>query len=127
MTITSLRRTLAIALVGVSAAAIANAADTAALLTSEAVESTMSTDPIYVPDLSKFLPAAGNRESLSSTLQIFVLMTVLTLLPSIVLMNPPFSVMANVEGRMADAAYRHVASALARLTPGGRLVAITGA
>jgi len=47
--------------------------------------------------------------------------------PSVVLMNPPFSAMANVEGRMADAAYRHVASALARLAPGGRLVAITGA
>ncbi|PTQ64117.1 NTP hydrolase family protein [Celeribacter persicus] len=49
------------------------------------------------------------------------------LVPSVVLMNPPFSVMANVTGRMADAAYRHVASALNRLTPGGRLVAITGA
>ncbi|WP_441847970.1 strawberry notch-like NTP hydrolase domain-containing protein [Paracoccus wurundjeri] len=49
------------------------------------------------------------------------------LIPSVVLMNPPFSVMANVEGRMADAAYRHVASALARLAPGGRLVTITGA
>ena len=48
-------------------------------------------------------------------------------MPSVVLMNPPFSVMANVSGRMADAAYRHVASALARLAPGGRLVAITGA
>ena len=47
--------------------------------------------------------------------------------PSVVLMNPPFSVMANVTGRMADAAYRHVASALTRLAPGGRLVAITGA
>nr|WP_321170058.1 strawberry notch family protein [Pseudodonghicola flavimaris] len=47
--------------------------------------------------------------------------------PSVVLMNPPFSVMANVEGRMADAAYRHVASALARLAPGGRLITITGA
>ncbi|ABS65972.1 putative methylase/helicase [Xanthobacter versatilis] len=47
--------------------------------------------------------------------------------PSVVLMNPPFSVMANVIGRMADAAYRHVASALNRLAPGGRLVAITGA
>ncbi len=47
--------------------------------------------------------------------------------PSVVLMNPPFSAMANVSGRMADAAYRHVASALARLAPGGRLVAITGA
>mgnify|MGYP000861098374 CR=1 FL=1 len=47
--------------------------------------------------------------------------------PSIVLMNPPFSAMANVEGRVADTTYRHVASALARLAPGGRLVTITGA
>jgi len=47
--------------------------------------------------------------------------------PSVVLMNPPFSAMVNVSGRMADAAYRHVASALARLADGGRLVAITGA
>ena len=46
--------------------------------------------------------------------------------PSVVLMNPPFSVMANVTGRVSDAAYRHVASALARLAPGGRLVTITG-
>jgi predicted RNA methylase len=48
-------------------------------------------------------------------------------IPSVVLMNPPFSAMANVSGRMADAAFRHVASALARLAEGGRLVAITGA
>ena len=47
--------------------------------------------------------------------------------PTVVLMNPPFSAMANVSGRMADAAYRHVASALARLADGGRLIAITGA
>ena len=47
--------------------------------------------------------------------------------PSVVLMNPPFSAMANVAGRMADTAYRHIASALARLADGGRLVAITGA
>ena len=47
--------------------------------------------------------------------------------PTVVVMNPPFSAMANVEGRMADAAFRHVASALARLAEGGRLVAITGA
>src|SRR5271166_6050583 len=47
--------------------------------------------------------------------------------PSVALMNPPYSVMANVSGRMADAALRHIASALARLADGGRLVAITGA
>jgi predicted RNA methylase len=47
--------------------------------------------------------------------------------PSIVLMNPPFSVAAHVDGRVADAAFRHLSSALARLAEGGRLVAITGA
>ncbi|MGE0565940.1 MAG: strawberry notch-like NTP hydrolase domain-containing protein [Pseudolabrys sp.] len=47
--------------------------------------------------------------------------------PTVVLMNPPFSAMANVSGRMADAVYRHIASALARLSDDGRLVAITGA
>ncbi|QND54140.1 DEAD/DEAH box helicase family protein [Phyllobacterium sp. 628] len=49
------------------------------------------------------------------------------IVPSVILMNPPFSVMANVTGRMTEAAYRHVASALARLVDGGRLVTITGA
>ncbi|WP_333825693.1 strawberry notch-like NTP hydrolase domain-containing protein [Pinisolibacter sp.] len=48
-------------------------------------------------------------------------------LPSVVVMNPPFSALAHVSGRVADAAVRHVASALAHLAPGGRLVAITGA
>ncbi|MFZ2156420.1 MAG: strawberry notch family protein [Bradyrhizobium sp.] len=47
--------------------------------------------------------------------------------PNVVLMNPPFSAVANVDRRMADAALRHIASALARLPEGGRLVAITGA
>ena len=42
-------------------------------------------------------------------------------------MNPPFSAAAHVEGRVADAAFRHITSALARLADGGRLVAITGA
>ena len=47
--------------------------------------------------------------------------------PSVVLMNPPFSAAAHVDGAVADAALRHVSSALARLAEGGRLVAITGA
>ena len=42
-------------------------------------------------------------------------------------MNPPFSALANVDRQMAGAALRHISSALARLTEGGRLVAITGA
>jgi predicted RNA methylase len=46
--------------------------------------------------------------------------------PSAVLMNPPFSASPHVEGRFAQAALRHIGSALARLADGGRLVAITG-
>jgi predicted RNA methylase len=47
--------------------------------------------------------------------------------PSVVLMNPPFSAAAHIDGRVADAAFRHISSALTRLADGGRLVAITGA
>ena len=47
-------------------------------------------------------------------------------IPDVVLMNPPFSVAAGVEGRYREATGDHLRSALARLAPGGRLVAITG-
>ncbi|OAN71685.1 methylase [Rhodobacteraceae bacterium EhC02] len=47
--------------------------------------------------------------------------------PSVIVMNPPFSVVANVGARTTAATARHLRSALARLAPGGRLVAITGA
>lgn len=47
--------------------------------------------------------------------------------PSVILMNPPFSAVAHVYGRTTEATARHLRSALARLAPGGRLVAITGA
>ena len=46
--------------------------------------------------------------------------------PSVVLMNPPFSAALHVQGRVAQADFHHVRSALARLPKGGRLVAITG-
>ena len=47
--------------------------------------------------------------------------------PSVILMNPPFSAVANVDTRNTEATTRHIRSALARLAPGGRLVAVTGA
>jgi predicted RNA methylase len=47
--------------------------------------------------------------------------------PSVVLMNPPFSAVAHVDGSVKDAAMRHISSALSRLCYGGRLVVITGA
>ncbi len=46
--------------------------------------------------------------------------------PSVILMNPPFSAVANVDSRTTEATARHLRSALARLASGGRLVAITG-
>lgn len=49
------------------------------------------------------------------------------IVPSVVVMNPPFSALAHVDRPMRDAALRHIRSALARLAPGGRLAAITGA
>jgi predicted RNA methylase len=47
--------------------------------------------------------------------------------PSVVLMNPPFAAAAHADGRVADAALRHISSVLAQLADGGRLVAITSA
>ena len=49
-----------------------------------------------------------------------------TIRPIVVLMNPPFSASPQIEGRFAEAAMRHISSALARLIEGGRLVVITG-
>jgi predicted RNA methylase len=46
--------------------------------------------------------------------------------PSVVLMNPPFTAGAYVDGHVTDAAWRHLSSAFARLRAGGRLVTITG-
>jgi hypothetical protein len=48
------------------------------------------------------------------------------LVPSVVLMNPPFSSSPLIEGRHAAATFEHIRASLARLRAGGRLVAITG-
>lgn len=46
--------------------------------------------------------------------------------PNVILMNPPFSASPLIAGRHALATFEHIRSALARLEPNGRLVAITG-
>ena len=48
-----------------------------------------------------------------------------TLQPTVVLMNPPFSVSPGIRRRRLDADLRHLRSAFAMLAPGGRLAAIT--
>ncbi|WP_019998952.1 strawberry notch family protein [Aureimonas ureilytica] len=49
-----------------------------------------------------------------------------SIVPSVVVMNPPFSASPKVEGRYKAATYKHIRSALQRLAPEGRLVTITG-
>ena len=46
---------------------------------------------VFIPDLTRIVPAASSRESLTSSLQILVMMTVLAVAPSIVLMMTCFS------------------------------------
>lgn len=47
-------------------------------------------EPLYIPDVSSWLPAAKSKESVSATLQIVVLMTLLTVAPSLLLMMTSF-------------------------------------
>jgi len=46
--------------------------------------------PVYIPDVSRWLPPAGDKESLSSTLQIVILLTLLAVAPGILLMMTSF-------------------------------------
>jgi len=48
------------------------------------------------------------------------------IVPSVALMNPPFSSSPLIEGRHAAATFEHIRASLSRLRAGGRLVAITG-
>lgn len=47
--------------------------------------------PLSIPDLTRVIPNATDPESVSSTMQIFVLLTVLTLVPSILIMTTSFA------------------------------------
>ena len=49
-----------------------------------------------------------------------------SIVPSVVVMNPPFSAAPKVDGRYKSATVRHVRSALQRMAPKGRLIAVTG-
>jgi flagellar biosynthetic protein FliP len=48
-------------------------------------------NPLNLPDLSKVVPPAENREGVTSTLQIFVILTVLSLAPAILVMTTCFT------------------------------------
>ena len=50
-----------------------------------------SESEFYIPDLTQVVPQAKDREGVSATLQIFVMMTVLTLAPAILVMTTSFT------------------------------------
>jgi flagellar biosynthetic protein FliP len=47
-------------------------------------------DPVYIPDVSHWLPQAADKKSLSSTLQILIMLTLLAVAPSLLLMMTSF-------------------------------------
>ena len=48
-------------------------------------------NPANIPDFSKFLPPAKDSAGVSTTMQIFVIMTVLTIVPSILILTTSFA------------------------------------
>ncbi len=57
---------------------------------SAAAQAPVANSPVALPDLTQILPAASSPQSVSGSLQILVLLTVLTLIPSILIMVTAF-------------------------------------
>jgi len=60
-------------------------------------------NPLNIPDLTKVIPTANTREGLSGSLQIFVIMTVLSLAPAILMMTTCFTRILIVLGLLRQA------------------------
>jgi len=58
--------------------------------TVRAAEASAAKDPVYIPDVSHWLPPAASRESLSRSLQIVVLLTLLAVAPGLLLLMTCF-------------------------------------
>jgi len=76
-------------------------------------------NPAQIPDLSRVLPAATDAQGVSSTLQIVVLLTILTLIPSILIMTTAFPRVMIVLGLLRQAI------GAPQLPPGQILVALS--
>lgn len=72
------------------------AAGGAAPALSHGVASGGAEGEFYLPDLTQWMPRAGSRESLSATVQILVVLSLLTILPSVILMMTCFTRMVIV-------------------------------
>ena len=69
----------------------------------EAVEDPIDNSALQIPDLTRVVPTAETREGLSTTLQIFIIMTVLMLAPSILVMTTSFTRILIVLGLVRQA------------------------
>ena len=69
----------------------------------QAGSSGMIDNPLLVPDARRILPTATDAGGISSTLQILVLMTVLTLVPSILILTTSFARVMIVMGLLRQA------------------------
>ena len=64
---------------------------------------TIDNSTLGIPDLGRILPPAQSRQAVSSTLQIFVILTVLTLAPSLLIMTTCFTRIMIVLGLLRQA------------------------
>ncbi len=60
-------------------------------LRAQAPAPTTIDNPLQIPDLSRVVPTATTREGVSTTIQIFILMTVLAMAPAILVMTTSFT------------------------------------
>ncbi|MCZ6816389.1 MAG: flagellar type III secretion system pore protein FliP [Planctomycetota bacterium] len=60
-------------------------------VTDAAAESSAIDNPLSIPDLSRIMPAATDAKGISSSLRILVLLTILSLAPSILIMMTSFT------------------------------------
>ncbi|MBI1825592.1 MAG: flagellar type III secretion system pore protein FliP [Planctomycetes bacterium] len=76
-------------------------------------------NPVQLPDLGRVLPAATDAQGVSATLQIVVLLTILTLIPSILIMTTAFPRIMIVLGLLRQAI------GAPQLPPGQILIALS--
>lgn len=76
-------------------------------------------NPLGIPDVSRILPPAGDPQTVSTSLQILVLLTVLTLIPSILVMVTSFPRIIIVLGLLRQAI------GVPQLPPGQILLALS--
>lgn len=97
------RLRLATAAAVAAATAVGAAATGAAAQPAPLPSTAFDNSALYVPDLRHVLPAAEEPEGVSTTLRILVLMTVLTLVPSILVMTTAFPRIIIVLGLLRQA------------------------